>query len=475
MAMLRLQHYTLLPFTLHLHRPTAAATVPSSSAASSCFANPTQAKCTNIDTIYTPQEVMNDFNGLCRMMGQMSGCLIEDSCSTHPAGATGTPCAPWTLLADICSSQGGASMTTMSGCSKFNQLCRNASTVVERCNTPVTPSLVLYKAAAEDTISMCSSMSSMSSMRGCSECTSANACPRPLTSLSTVCMSMDMGKCGDWEKMCTSNSLLLPTFCDPQFNTTTGQCEVSSMKMYFHGGLHDMVLFKEWYACTIGQYLFVLHAVFLIAVGSSAFRVLRRKIEHILFSTCCQHRCSSFTSWTANVRTPLLPLGTGGSYCVEMGVDGMTCSSCVQTVQTAAMNSTVAVAAASVVLQNSGSAKLRLECQFDALNAHVAMISQSIENVGFDIRSTSDPIPWQSASSSPYPRNAIKAAMTALQMTVDYALMLAAMTFNTGVFFAVVLGYAMGTLLFAHIRDVKDIGDDDDNSDDLPSCCTNEI
>ena len=53
--------------------------------------------------------------------------------------------------------------------------------------------------------------------------------------------------------------------------------------------------------------------------------------------------------------------------------------------------------------------------------------------------------------------------------------MLAAMTFNTGVFFAVVLGYAMGTLLFAHIRDVKDIGDDDDNSDDLPSCCTNEI
>ena len=66
----------------------------------------------------------------------------------------------------------------------------------------------------------------------------------------------------------------------------------------------------------------------------------------------------------------------------------------------------------------------------------------------------------------------MKALIVGMQITVDYALMLAAMTFNTGVFFAVVLGFSMGTFLFSHLGKGVEIKPD---KDDLPACCNNLI
>jgi hypothetical protein len=113
------------------------------------------------------------------------------------------------------------------------------------------------------------------------------------------------------------------------------------------------------------------------------------------------------------------------------------------------------------------------------LHAHVNTIRESIEDVGYDVRSTSDPVANRSGASlsasvpNPYPRNAVKAMMTGLQLTVDYALMLAAMSFNVGVFVSIVLGYSSTTLLYGHLKSGKRVSplDEGDGSNDLPECC----
>ncbi len=48
-------------------------------------------------------------------------------------------------------------------------------------------------------------------------------------------------------------------------------------------------------------------------------------------------------------------------------------------------------------------------------------------------------------------RNAARAALALVTVTLDYALMLISMTFNVGLFLAVVGGLALGVLLFGHV------------------------
>jgi copper transporter 1 len=48
-------------------------------------------------------------------------------------------------------------------------------------------------------------------------------------------------------------------------------------------------------------------------------------------------------------------------------------------------------------------------------------------------------------------RNCVRAAFTLVTMTLDYSLMLISMTFNVGIFLAVIFGFALGSLLFGHM------------------------
>jgi copper transporter 1 len=51
----------------------------------------------------------------------------------------------------------------------------------------------------------------------------------------------------------------------------------------------------------------------------------------------------------------------------------------------------------------------------------------------------------------PWSQNSIRALLTGITLTLDYANMLIVMTFNVGLFFAVVAGYVLGTLFFSHM------------------------
>ena len=261
----------------------------------SCFENPTMAMCADADKYYTAAMQRSDLDELCGMMPYMSGCAVRAACggvtvsgaaeaSEGTPGASGAPCASWTLLFDICTS-----MPRMSGCGHVTALCGNSSTVVEQCTDfKPTPDLVPYAKAAGAVVSMCASMPGMS---GCSSCTSdklpdmKTACPNPLLSMSHVCMSMSgMPLCDPWVKMCGESvsaasaaslaSTSLPEFCDDQWTNSSvpgeDTCRAAGMQMTFHGGLHDAVLFKDWYACTGGQYALVLLLVFVVSSASSS-------------------------------------------------------------------------------------------------------------------------------------------------------------------------------------------------------------
>jgi copper transporter 1 len=54
-------------------------------------------------------------------------------------------------------------------------------------------------------------------------------------------------------------------------------------------------------------------------------------------------------------------------------------------------------------------------------------------------------------SSPTYRANARRAAFVVVGTTLDYSLMLVAMTFNAGLFASLILGFGLGTLLFGHL------------------------
>lgn len=226
-----------------------------------------------------------------------------------------------------------------------------------------------------------------------------------------------------------------------------------------------MVLFKSWYACNVGQYLLVLWVTFMVSFLSGSFRSRRKKVETCLYDTCCGGGGGGGTNAGrpgrsgSNLDASLLHTrrstssGRSPVYMVKIGVNGMTCVACTNTVRTAlAQGLKGAVKKLTVSLDDGGCAEVHLESPLPAVTELTNIAVEGIEDVGFEVRGTSKPVPSlsveQNMASNPYPKNAVKAVTTGLQLTIDYALMLAAMSFNTGVFLAVVCGYSTSKFFF---------------------------
>jgi len=112
-------------------------------------------------------------------------------------------------------------------------------------------------------------------MAGCEQCTGQGATPCDVLLIySQLCQSMpDMNQCSDWNSICS----LVPTW--PICFQSEGNNYPPEMRMYFHTGIVDYVLFQEWIPRTTLQYVGTWFAIFLFAILFDVFRLFKQRVE----------------------------------------------------------------------------------------------------------------------------------------------------------------------------------------------------
>lgn len=359
--------------------------------AATCYEDPTQtAMCTNF-THPAPQadaEVAN----LCMMMGWMAGCSVENECARMREEAAGgggalddvteTYCASFSVLADICA----ADMPGMGGCRNYTALCATPGSVVAQCTEegPM-PGLPTTAAAATGILGICTSHR----MSGCELCTidpDAPGMSDPGCDLvavySSLCLRMpDMVECVQWQDMCATVTTWT-SWC-PSADPGAGQPPI--MRMYFHTGIVDYVLFYGWVPRTDGQYIATLLAVVALAIAFEGLRTLRHYLECRWASMAPARAPASSTGGGANESSPYRPLE---------------------------------------------------------------------ESAGGDAKAAGSLVAYPGWAPQPFRLKVdlVRATVSATETLVSYSLMLIAMTFNVGLFLAVVVGVFIGSLLFGRYR-----------------------
>lgn len=260
----------------------------SSQAGDACVADPSQAACA--EYTYTDDSIVTDLSDLCKRMPFMNVCDVWRRCNVPilESGVTAGDvyCEPWTLLAAGCNDGVTATdpgMSTMSGCDSYTSMCGTVA-------SPVTTSLVpqcRHGGSGEHKESSSSSsvaklaltlpgtrdsqkrvfadLCTQHEMPGCSECTGYGDCADPLTALSRVCGSMYHAECDVWHNMCASHiqsSVIVQHYCGD-----AGSFDAPPlMRMYFHTGMKDYVLFHEWVPTDDASYYGAVVAIFLLSV-----------------------------------------------------------------------------------------------------------------------------------------------------------------------------------------------------------------
>jgi copper transporter 1 len=191
---------------------------------------------------------------------------------------------------------------------------------------------------------------SMPGMTGCS-CDSCTV----LQIYGELCKEMGGGEgCEGWEIFCKK----IPdwTIC-----TNLPGYIIPEMKMYFHWGWYDYILFKSWVPYSELTYGISVIAVFFIALLHEGYKVLKIKVE----------------------------------------------------------------------------ARWKLKSKYERIPENTS-VNAKPHTLGYSI-----PLDWQ--------RDIILAVYKTIDMGLHYLVMLIAMTFNGGLFIAVILGYGFGYLLFSRL------------------------
>jgi len=320
-----------------------------------CFIDPTLPICVDALSYYPANAQHADMEMACAARSWTTGCSMWRKCRSGLA--TGTHCESWNLLHNVCNDEATAGAES---CRRHKSLCpASTDTVVKQCAEATgLPNFLQTAAAIQALQDLCIAMPLM---QWCSECTSSETpavnCRDPLGSISSICLDHYMQDCQPWYEMCKQQPQGLEVICgasrDFQMDDDNNAC-FGQMKMYFHNGLTDFILWDTWVPCTVGRYVGALVAIFVTGLFTGFLKGVRARLEQRWMIELSDEPPQPEGSWG------FLPTG-----------------------------------------------KQR----------------------------------WM---------NLVRSFFVFVVVTLDYALMLAAMTFNYGIFFAVILGMAAGSLFFGH-------------------------
>ena len=179
----------------------------------------------------------------------MPGCSLISEC----VGKDTNYCSPFSILGSICKDMKG-----MSACKPYVGLCEEGS-VVKQCKSQPPLSLLrsgkVYKSLVKD---ICSEMN----MNGCEQCDG-----KPCDSFKVynkLCAAMPgMSQCDDYLNLCSRYKDF--SFCPNDSGLSPGLGP--TMKMYFHFGYSDYILFYDWVPNTFFTFMISCFGCVLLGVG----------------------------------------------------------------------------------------------------------------------------------------------------------------------------------------------------------------
>ncbi|EGG19017.1 hypothetical protein DFA_02260 [Cavenderia fasciculata] len=237
-----------------------------------CVTTPSDSSCVNYQ--YPIQNITQDIGSLCGQMKFMALCDIQQQCQTIDSQSG--VCNPFSILADGCQ----ADMPKMGGCSNYNSLCGNGSVVQQCTKYQMIPSLPQTKQLSQYVYSICTSMN----MDACSQCTipptySMLQCD-VMNVYTQLCQQMpDMTECASWKSMCEPGTLLQTSSLNTVYCELPVGEQIPLMRMFFHTGILDYILFETWVPRTRNQFIGYWFLIFFAAIIFECEKTLRSILE----------------------------------------------------------------------------------------------------------------------------------------------------------------------------------------------------
>ena len=164
-------------------------------------------------------------------------------------GLTSSSCTTMGLIGDICSTEYGESMRTMTGCKYYNPMCDSQvftycnctgifPGVPTECNSTLSINLLPTLTAQQRVLYICNAV--QNAHPSCAKCTStstmavAKPCQTdPLDVLSDLCTSYTSNvNCTEWNTWCSSNTgALMDSYCKRVSTTSTTQSTTQTTTM----------------------------------------------------------------------------------------------------------------------------------------------------------------------------------------------------------------------------------------------------